>query len=173
MMEWSALLLRGNLGAAPFAAGMTFAVFALAMALTRFAGDALAERFGPTKVMISSGLLMMVGFATFGLSPHLAVSVPAAVLTGIGCANIYPLAMSMVGRLPGRRPESNVTTLALIAFVAFLIGPPAIGVMASLVGLPVALAVLAPLGLVPAIILGRRGLVTAPASRRSDGDQPQ
>ncbi len=173
MMEWSALLLRSHLGAAPFAAGMTFAVFALAMALTRFAGDALAERFGPKTVMITSGLLMMAGFASFGLSPHLAISVPAAILTGIGCANIYPLAMSMVGRLPGRRPETNVTTLALIAFVAFLIGPPLIGVMASLVSLPVALAVLAPLGLMPALILGRGGPATAPVSRGPGGDQPQ
>ncbi len=173
MMEWSALLLRGHLGAEPFAAGMTFAIFALAMALTRFAGDALAEKFGPATVMIASGLLMMAGFATFGLSPHLAISVPAAVLTGIGCANIYPLAMSMVGRLPGRRTETNVTTLALIAFVAFLIGPPLIGLMANLFGLPPALAVLAPLGLLPALILGRRGPVTAPPTRGSGRDQPQ
>lgn len=171
MMEWSALLLRVNLGAPPLAAAMTFAAFALAMAMTRLAGDHLAERYGATRVMIVSGLAMMAGFATFGLSPNVAVSLPAAVLTGIGCANIYPLAMSMVGRLPSRRPETNVTTLALVAFVAFLIGPPAIGVMASWFGLPLALATLAPLGIVPALILGRRRGV--PVTDPRSGDQPQ
>lgn len=173
MMEWSALLLRSNLGAPPLAAAMTFAAFALAMALTRLAGDHLAELFGATRVIMASGVAMMAGFATFGLSPHVAVSLPAAVLTGIGCANIYPLAMSMVGRLPSRRPETNVTTLALIAFVAFLIGPPAIGVMASWFGLPLALATLAPLGIVPALILGRKRPRGAPVTGSSRGNQPQ
>ena len=51
--------------------------------------------------------------------------------------------------MPGPRPERNVATLALVAFTAFLIGPPLIGAMAHAVGLPVALALLAPLGLVP------------------------
>jgi MFS family permease len=45
MMEWSALLLREHVGASPFATAATFAVFALAMALTRLAGDRLAEIF--------------------------------------------------------------------------------------------------------------------------------
>ena len=57
--------------------------------------------------------------------------------------------------MPSPRPERNVATLALVAFTAFLIGPPAIGTMAHVIGLPWALAVLAPLGLVPLAILGR------------------
>ena len=55
--------------------------------------------------------------------------------------------MSMVGQLPGPRPERNVATLALVAFTAFLVGPPLIGTLAHLVGLPWAMALLAPLGL--------------------------
>ena len=63
MMEWSALLLREHVGASPFATAATFAVFALAMALTRLAGDRLAELFGPRPVILRSGLLMAVGIA--------------------------------------------------------------------------------------------------------------
>jgi hypothetical protein len=59
----------------------------------------------------------------------------------------------MVAQVPGLPPERNVATLALIAFTAFLIGPPFIGVTASLIGLPAALALLAPLGLLPLVIL--------------------
>jgi MFS family permease len=156
MMEWSALLLRENVGASPFATAATFAVFALAMALTRLAGDRLAEAFGPQPVILRSGLLMGVGMLAFGLSPSLWLSLPAAVLVGAGCANIYPLTMSMVGQLPGQRTERSVATLALVAFTAFLFGPPAIGVLARAFGLPVALALLAPLGLAPLVLLGRR-----------------
>jgi hypothetical protein len=55
--------------------------------------------------------------------------------------------------VPGGRPEKNVATLALVAFTAFLVGPPLIGTLAHVVGLPVALALLAPLGLVPLLLV--------------------
>ena len=48
-----------------------------------------------------------------------------------------------------------MATLALVAFTAFLIGPPVIGTLAHVIGLPWALAALAPLGLVPVAILSR------------------
>jgi MFS family permease len=153
MMEWSALLLREHVGASPFATAVTFATFALAMAVTRLAGDRLAELFGPQPVILASGLAMGIGILGFGLAPTLILSLPLAVLVGVGCANIYPLTMSMVAQVPGLPPERNVATLALIAFTAFLIGPPFIGVTASLIGLPAALALLAPLGLLPLVIL--------------------
>jgi MFS family permease len=163
MMEWSALLMREWKGASPFVTALTFAVFALAMAATRLSGDQLAERFGPRAVILGSGLTMAGGILAFGLAPGLWMSLPAAVLVGAGCGNIYPLTMSMVGQLPGPRPERNVATLALIAFTAFLIGPPLIGTLAHHVGLPGALALLAPLGLMPL------ALVRSPAGAR----QPQ
>jgi MFS family permease len=155
MMEWSALLMREWKGASPFVTAITFSVFALAMAVTRLSGDRLAERFGPRAVILASGLLMAAGIAAFGLAPSLAASLAAALLVGVGCGNIYPLTMSMVGQLPGPRPERNVATLALTAFTAFLIGPPLIGALAHTTGLPVALALLAPLGLAPLALTPR------------------
>ncbi len=157
MMEWSALLMRELKGAGPFVTALTFGVFALAMAGIRLAGDRLAELFGPRPVIWGSGVVMAVGIVGFALAPGLWVSIPAAVLTGIGCGNIYPLAMSMVGQVPGPRPEKNVATLALVAFTAFLIGPPAIGTLAHHLGLPVAMALLAPLGLAPVLLLAAVG----------------
>jgi MFS family permease len=160
MMEWSALLMRENKGASPFMTAFTFGVFAMAMGLTRLAGDRLAEQFGARAIILASALIMAAGISSFGLAPGLWVSIPAAALVGIGCGNIYPLAMSIVGQVPGQRPEKNVATLALVAFTAFLIGPPLIGALAHVVGLPLALALLAPLGLVPLLLVrsisGRR-----------------
>jgi MFS family permease len=160
MLEWSALFMRQDRAAGPFAAGLALAVFALAMALGRLAGDRLAEAVGPRRVIVASGLLMGAGIAGFALLPA-ALALPAAALAGFGCANIYPLALSLAAPLPGRRPEQNVATLALIAFTAFLIGPPLIGALGSAFGLAAALAALAPLGLVPLAILGRARRETA------------
>ncbi len=160
MMEWSAILLREHVGAAPLATAGTFAAFALAMALTRLAGDRLAETLGPQRVMRASGVLMGLGIAAFALSPSIWLSAPLAVLVGIGCANIYPLAMSIAAGLPGQPAERNVATLAMAAFTAFLIGPPFIGLAASLLSLPVALALLAPLGLAPFLMPRRARAAT-------------
>ena len=55
MMEWSALLMREWKGAGPFVTGVTFSVFALAMAVARLTGDRLAERFGPRPVILRLG----------------------------------------------------------------------------------------------------------------------
>ncbi len=162
MMEWSALLLREHVGASPFATAATFALFALAMASMRLLGDRLAEMFGPRRVIVASGLAMGLGVAAFGLAPGLWAAAPAAALVGLGCANIYPLTMSLVAQTPGQAAERNVATLALIAFTAFLIGPPAIGTLASVLSLPVALALLAPLGLIPLALARRLGATAQP-----------
>jgi MFS family permease len=155
MLEWSALLMREWKGASPFVTALIFSAFALTMAFARLGGDRLAELFGPREVMVASGLVMGAGILGFGLAPGLWLSVPTAMLVGAGCGNIYPLTMSMVGQVPGQRPERNVATLALIAFTAFLIAPPLIGAVAHLVGLPIAFAILAPLGVVPLLLLPR------------------
>lgn len=167
MMEWSAIMMREYLLASPLVTAVTFSAFALAMACMRLAGDRLAEMFQPRPVILVSGILMGLGILGFGLSPGIWVSIPMAVLVGIGGANIYPLTMSMVAQVPGQRAERNVATLALTAFTAFLIGPPLIGTAASLVGLPLALAMLAPAGLVPLAVLAGRAIPGPVEQRRS------
>lgn len=152
MMEWSALLLRQELRVGPLAAAATFAAFATSMALARLMGDRLAEHFGPQRVLGLSGLVMGAGMLAFALSPGIWLSAPAAALTGFGAGNIYPLSLSLAGQMPGRT-ERNVATVALVSFTAFLVGPPAIGVVANTFGLPAALAMLAPLGIAPVAIL--------------------
>jgi MFS family permease len=168
MMEWSALLLRESLGASPFATAATFSVFALSMAVARLGGDRLAELFGPRRVIVASGLTMGAAMAGFALAPTVWAAMPLAALVGAGCANVYPLTMSLVAPLPGQAPEKNVATLALTAFTAFLIGPPFVGVTASFTGLPTALALLGILGLAPVLL--RR---LAPAAPARAAAQPQ
>lgn len=159
MLEWSALFMRQELAAGPFAAGLALAIFALAMACARLAGDRVAELFGPRRIIVLSGLAMAAGIAGFALAPTagfgLVPALAAAALAGLGAANVYPLALSLAAQIPGRRPEENVAIVALISFTAFLIGPPLIGSLGSLFGLGLAIAMLAPLGLLPLVILGR------------------
>ncbi|MEM8788859.1 MAG: MFS transporter [Pseudomonadota bacterium] len=154
MMEWSALHLRGSLDVSGFAAGVTFAAFALAMALSRFAGDALAGRWGDRRVLLVSVVLMGAGIAGFSLAPNLAIAALAAAMTGLGAANIYPLAILRAAHTPGGA-EKNIATLAFVAFTVFLIGPPFIGAIGDFLGLATALFLLTPVALAPLALLLR------------------
>jgi len=154
MMEWSALFLRGDVGLGPFAASVVFAAFSLIMAIARFLGDPLIERLGAAPVLAGSCILAGIGTASFALAPNLTVALPAAVILGAGIANIYPLAMSRAGEVPGAA-DANIATVAVCSFTAFMIGPPFIGAMGSQFGLPTALLLLTPLGLYPLVMLRR------------------
>lgn len=153
MMEWSALFLEdvASLGALP--AGAVFSAFALSMAGSRMAGDPLAERFGTGAVLTCSALVAGAGVVAFSSSTAFWQALPAAALLGLGIANIYPLAMSLAGDIPGRPVEESIATVAFTAFTAFLIGPPLIGAVGSVLGLPVALLILTPLALSPLLLI--------------------
>lgn len=160
MMEWSALFLRGDVGLGPFAASVVFAAFSLVMAVARFAGDPLIERFGAAPVLQGSCLLAGLGIFAFALSSSILVALPAAITLGTGIANIYPLAMSRAGEAPGPT-DANIATVAVCAFTSFMVGPPLIGALGSQFGLPIALLALTPLALYP-LIMARPTLTPGP-----------
>ncbi|QHQ36361.1 MFS transporter [Algicella marina] len=155
MMEWSALYLRGEVLLSTVAAAFVFSAFSIGMGTGRLTGDGLAERFGPYTVLNVSAVLAGCGIFLFALADGLPVALFGAVLLGLGCANIYPLTVSLIGDLPGQSAERNIAALTMTAFTAFLIGPPLIGVLGSLLGLGNALLLLTPLGLYPIIQLRR------------------
>lgn len=153
MMEWSALFLRGDLGAGPFWAGACFAAFSLSMALVRMSGDMLTMRLGPANVLIGSAIVTGIGIAVFALSPRVEVAFLAAMVVGAGAGNVYPLAMSRAAQVPGRSAEDNIAVVAFTAFSVFLLGPPLIGTLAHFLGLPIALLLLTPAGLYPLLLV--------------------
>jgi len=152
MFDWSVLFLRDEVGLDPFAASAVFSTFAMAMGIARLSGDWLAEKLGVARTMIISGLCMGLGMAAFALTPNLEIAALAALLTGFGAANVYPLAMSLAPDVPGQSSEQNVAFIALTAFTAFLIGPPLVGFLGDTYSLSIGLLALVPIGLVPAIM---------------------
>ncbi|MEO0911837.1 MAG: MFS transporter [Pseudomonadota bacterium] len=162
MMEWSALFLRGDVALSSFTAAVVFAVFSVAMGGARLAGDGLAERFGPQAVLRVSAVLAGIGIVLFALAGGLPLAIFGAGLLGLGCANIYPLTVSLIADIPGQSAERNIAALTLTAFTAFLIGPPLIGVLGSFFGLGTAFLLLTPAALYPILQLRPS---TAPATR--------
>jgi MFS family permease len=139
MGDWSAVYLDQSLGADVQLAATAFAVFSLTMALGRFAGDRIVGRFGGGAVVCGGGALAVLGLGGTLLIGRPEVAVIGFGLIGAGLSCIFPVTLSAATRTPGMAPGAAIAGVCTIGYLGFLIGPPAIGGLAELVGLPTAL----------------------------------
>ena len=133
--EWSAIYMRDVFGAGPFIAGAAVATGAFAQAVTRYVADGFVEQHQP--VGAARVLLGVLGAGTV-----LVFAAPAAwaallgfALMGVGSSVIFPLAMSAAAQRTDSAAATNVAALAQISFVAFLLGPPLLGLVAQRFGI--------------------------------------
>lgn len=156
--DWSAVHLRQDLGAAAGVAGLAFTGFSLTMVLGRLMGDRVVAAWGRVAAVRASALTAMAGGIVVVLAPSIPVVVLGFAAMGIGLACTVPLVFAAAA---GNDPEPGPALAAVSTpgYVGFLIGPPAIGGMAQLIGLGPALALLPLLLACVAALAGR----TAPA----------
>jgi len=137
--DWSAIYLHDHQGADTKTAAIALTVFALAMAVMRFAGDALVHRFGPFAILQTSGLLAATGLAIALLASSPPIAIVGYGLAGLGIAVLFPITLSIAPRFSGLSPSTAVAAVATLGYGGFLIGPPIIGLLADQAGLPLAL----------------------------------
>ena len=147
--DWGALHLRQDLGAGAGLAAAGYAAFALAEATGRLSGSALLERFGRTRVLMLGGLTACAGMLLASLAPTVWLALIGFAATGLGLANLFPAAMARAGLLAG---SGGVALTSMLGYSGFLLGPPAIGFLASEFGLRVGLTTLSFLALAAAAI---------------------
>jgi len=153
--DWGALHLRQDLGAGAGLAAAGYAAFALAEASGRLSGTWLLERLGRTRVLVLGGLTACAGMLVASLAPDVGLALAGFAATGLGLANLFPAAMSRAGLLAG---SSGVALAATLGYTGFLLGPPAIGLLATEFGLRAGLTTLSFLALAAAVIAyGARG----------------
>ena len=146
--DWSAVYLHADLGTSAGLAVAGLAAFSVTMAAGRMAGDRLAARFGPVRLVRVSGLVAGLGLAAGLLIGTPAAAVAGFALLGAGLAGIFPQIVSSAVRLDPSRAGRNIGRIAAVAYSGLLGGPVVIGAAASGVGLrdalfiPAALAVL-------------------------------
>jgi MFS family permease len=147
--DWGALHLRQDLGASAGLAAAGYAAFALAEASGRLSGTALLERFGRTRVLVTGGLTACAGMLLAALAPDVWLALAGFAATGLGLANLFPATIARAGLLAG---SSGVALTSMLGYTGFLLGPPAIGFLASEAGLRTGLTTLACLALTAAAI---------------------
>jgi MFS family permease len=159
--DWGALHLRQDLGASTGLAAAGYAAFALAEATGRLSGSTLLERCGQARVLVAGGLIACAGMLAAALSPDIWLALAGFAATGLGLANMFPAAMTRAGLLAG---SGGVALASTLGYTGFLLGPPAIGFLASEFGLPAGLTTVSFLALATAVIAGRSMPGEAPAT---------
>ncbi|MEV4379163.1 MFS transporter [Streptosporangium sp. NPDC049644] len=139
--DWTAVYLFQNLGAPQAVAAAGFAVFSTAMTIGRFAGDHLAQRFGPVHLVRYSGLVAALGLGTALLVGQTLVAFVGFALFGLGLATIVPQVFSAAGNHDPARAGQAIAQVATVGYAGLVAGPAIIGGAAELIGLPAALGI--------------------------------
>jgi fucose permease len=139
MADWSAVYLSGNLGASTTSAAAAFAAFSMMMAAGRFTGDRLVARLGGDAVVRGGGALAALGLGLTLLIGHPLLAVIGFGLVGAGLSCTFPVVLSSAARTPGLPPSAAIAAVCTVGYFGFLLGPPLIGGLAELIGLPGAL----------------------------------
>ncbi|GGQ72685.1 MFS transporter [Streptomyces flaveolus] len=149
MADWGALHLEQDLDASPGLAAAGYSCFALAMTVGRLTGTTLLERLGRTPTVVAGGTVAVAGMLLGSLAPSVWAALFGFAITGLGLANLFPVAVERAGALGG---PGGVAAASTLGYGGMLLGPPAIGFMADWFSLPAALTSVAVLAAVAVLI---------------------
>lgn len=165
VLDWAALYLRKEMGSSIAAASLAFTAFSGTMAVMRFLGDRVRNRFGAVTTMRISGAVACAGMLAAGLAATPLVATLAFAFTGLGIANMVPIAFSAAGNQPGIPSATGMSVATTIGYSGMLAAPSVIGFVAEHTGLaPVFIG----LSILLALVLSMASLV-----RPADNIAPQ
>lgn len=166
--DWLPLVMVDGHGFDAALGSTIFAVFAASMTIGRFLGGPVIERFGRAKVLTASAAAGAAGLALVAFADNQIVAGAAVVLWGLGASLGFPVAMSAAGD-SGPNPAARVALVATLGYVAFLVGPPVLGLLGEEFGLLNALIV--PLAFVVVAIFLAPGIGRAPGGPADEADE--
>ena len=149
--DWLTLMLVDNRGAPPALGALTFAGFNVTMALGRFTGGVIIQRYGRVPVLRAAGLTACTGVAALCLVNSTLIALLGALAWGLGLSVVFPSAMSAAGEVHGRGARA-IAVVATIGYGGFLLGAPLIGLLAHTMPLDRALLAVAVLVLLIAVL---------------------
>ena len=129
------------------------------MAIGRFTGGVVIQRYGRVPVLRIAGLLACTGVAGLCLVNSTLIALLGALAWGLGLSVVFPSAMSAAGEVPGRGSRA----IAVVATI--LLGAPLIGFLAHMMPLDRALLAVALLVLLIAVL--------APAARERGAERAE
>jgi hypothetical protein len=136
--DWlaSGLVQSFDVGESAGIAGL--ALYLCAMTAMRVFGTGLIDRLGRVRALRLTAALALVGLAMYGLAPWLPLALAGSAVWGLGSALGFPVGMSAAGDDPLRAAQ-RTSVVATVAYGAFLVGPPVLGLVADVIGFRFAL----------------------------------
>ena len=160
--SWGAVHLESDLDASPALGALAPALFAGAAALSRLGGHGLAGRVNEVTLLRAGAALGAAGTLLGALAPGAALALVGVVVAGAGISICAPVLFSIAGRGADEAVRgAAVSIVTTIAYLGFLVGPAAVGLLASATALRTSLAAVAGVAVVLAML--------APASTPRSG----
>lgn len=132
--DWLPILMVDEHGYSQTVGSLVFVMFAAAMTLGRFCGSYFLTCFGRANVIRGSALLAALGLACVIFTHEPLLAILAVLPWGLGASLGFPIAISAAGS-SGRNAIARVRTVTISGYVAFLIGPPLLGLIGETAGL--------------------------------------
>lgn len=166
--DWLGLAMVDGHGFDNAGGAAVLGIFLAAMTAGRIGGTVALDRFGRVPVLRVSAVLAVTGLLVVIFVPSAAVAVVGVVFWGVGASLGFPVGMSAAADDP-RTATATVAAVATIGYLAFLVGPPLIGLIGEHVGILRALLVVLALITAAGLASGAaRPLPQVPAADRAD-----
>lgn len=152
---YSSLMLREVLQSGPLLAGIGIAGFQLARLVGQWASLPIAAKYGDGSTLTACGIGLTAGLALLIASTYPPLGILGLLVIGGFAAPILPIAFSLGARSSSARPGQAISLVWCAFYLAFLVGPVAIGFLADWTGMRAAFALLI-LGSLAVALIGRR-----------------
>jgi len=151
--DWLGIAMIDGHGASATVGSIVYASFVTAMTTGRIAGPFLLDRIGRVAGLRVLSVVALLGLALIMFGSSVPLAAVGAILLGLGASMGYPTGMSAAADDP-RHAAARVSVVTSVAYLAFLLGPPLIGLLADRHGVLDALTAAAGLLVVGLLVAG-------------------
>ena len=151
--DWIGVATIDGYGATAALGSLAYGVFVASMTIGRWYGTQILDRFGRVPVLRACAAGALIGLLIVVLGPNLVTAMVGTVLWGLGTALGFPVGMSAAAD-QRRYAAGRVSVVATIGYVAFLAGPPLVGLIGNQVGVLRAISVTAALLAIGLLVAG-------------------
>lgn len=132
--DWIPIIFVDGYQVTHFTGSVFYSIFLLAMLIGRVTGGSFLGRFGRVPVLGTSALLALLVLSIVIFNNNLYLGAIGVFLWGIGASLGFPVGLSAAGDDPNGATE-RVAIVSTLGYLAFLVGPPLIGILGDSFGL--------------------------------------
>ena len=142
MFDWSVNYFEKIVQAEKSFVTTGYIAFITTMAGGRLIGDRFIHKFGVYRMLIICGTLMAIGFSIAATFPFLLTAAFGFLLIGIGDSVLVPMIYMLASKSKKMPASYALSSVTLIGYTGFLIGPLLIGNISEWLGMPAAFFIL-------------------------------